>query len=158
MKTCPKCGKYIPDGGKMCIACGWKPEPAGSMAEDRNLKILKDAFDAISNTPEGAGKSAEYRDSELAALGYVGPAFLYSLYKDGDSKLVRYHANQALLLLAANIVCGSLLAKLPLVGKSLKGVCGFAAFILAFLGARNAYSGKFEPVPFIGEFGINIIK
>ena len=26
MNKCPECGAYIPEGGKMCIACGWKPE------------------------------------------------------------------------------------------------------------------------------------
>lgn len=157
MKTCPKCGKYIPDGGKMCIACGWKPEPAENDSESR-LKYLQDAFEAISGKANSEAKTDEYKNSELAALCYLGPAFIYSMRKAGDSKLVRYHANQSLILLAVYLVGSSLLRKLPLVGASAKSLCTLTMLVLAFLGARKAFSGKLEPLPVIGEFGIEIIK
>lgn len=155
MKTCPKCGKYIPEGGKMCIACGWKPESTDS--SDEQLKRLKEAFDAISDM-SGKSVQQDYKNTELAALCYLGPAFLYSMHKADDSKLVRYHANQSALLLAAYIVCGSLLGKLPLVGRSARSVCTLMALVLAFIGARKAFSGKEEPLPLIGELGLEIIK
>lgn len=139
----------------MCIACGWKPESTDSA--DERLKQLKEAFEAISNK-SGESVQSEYKNTELAALAYLGPAFLYSMHKAGQSELVRYHANQSALLLIVYIVGASLLSKLPLVGKTAKSVCTLTAIVLALIGARKAFAGRLEPLPMLGELGIEIIK
>ena len=159
MNKCPKCGSYIPEGGKMCIACGWKPEKNASEMDDNPLmKYMQDAFEKMSKNQEGIDEEENpFREQELAALGYVGPMFLYSLYKEKDSAFIRYHANQSLMLFALRILCDAF-DRLPLVGKPMKKIAVAGIVVLAFLGARNAYSNKKEPVPYIGEYFINVIK
>ena len=39
----------------------------------------------------------------------------------------------------------------PYVGKPVKKLNTMLLVILAFLGARNAYFGRKEPVPFVGQ-------
>lgn len=159
MNKCPKCGSYIPEGGRICIACGWKPEKNDDKMNDNPLlKYMQDAFEKMSASQQNIDlEENPFREQELAALGYLGPMFLYSMYKEKDSELVRYHANQAAVLLGLRILC-EMFDKLPLIGKPIKKLAGAGLVVLGFLGARNAFANKKEPVPFIGELGIKIIK
>ena len=158
MNTCPKCGKYIPDGGRMCIACGWKPEENIEDITAPILKYMQDAFNEMSEGFEGkTEKSDEYHERKMAAVGYIGPAFLYTLYKYKDSQLVRYHANQACIMFMANIAA-DMVGKVPFIGGTVKRVLKTALALLAFSGARNAYQNKMEPVPYLGELDISVIK
>lgn len=158
MKTCPKCGKYIPDGGKMCIACGWKPENVG-IKDNPYAEYLQGIFDQMNVGFEGkTEKTDEYRERELAAIGYIGPAFVYTyFYKARNSELVKYHANQACILFMARLLA-NFLGKIPLVGRPACNLCKMALWGLAFVGAKKAYANKTEPVPYLGELGIKIIQ
>lgn len=150
MNKCPVCGTYIPEGGRVCLSCGWKP--GGSNIEDEPLfKYMKDAFDkASAGVTDENELNAEYEDKELAAFGYIGPAFIYSLIKCRDSELVKYHAKQSGLLLLAHMM-NEAIGVVPYFGKPLKKINTAVLIALAFLGARNAYFGKKEPVPVLGE-------
>lgn len=149
MNKCPMCGTYIPEGGRVCLSCGWKPETGDAM--DPIFKYMQDAFDkASSNMPGVDGMTSEYREQELAAAGYIGPAFIYSLIKCRDSELVRYHAKQSGLLLLAHIMNGAV-GVLPWLGKPLKKINAAVLIVLAFIGARNAYFNRKEPVPIVGQ-------
>lgn len=150
MNKCPVCGTYIPDGGRVCLSCGWKPD-GRDVTDEPLFKYMKDAFDKASAgiTDEEELKGG-YEDAELAAFGYIGPAFIYSFLKRRDSELVKYHAKQAGMLLLAHIMNGAV-GVMPYFGKPLKKINTALLIILAFQGARNAYFGKKEPVPFIGE-------
>ena len=99
MNKCPRCGTYIPDGGKVCLSCGWKPDAGDSFMDNPILKYMQEAFDAAS--PEMTESDAipdEFKERDLAAVGYIGPAFLYSLIKNSGSELVKYHARQSAML------------------------------------------------------------
>lgn len=149
MNKCPVCGTYIPDGGRVCLSCGWKPE--GGDASDPIFRYIQDAFNkASSNMKETDDMNSEYIEQELAAAGYIGPAFIYSLIKCRDSELVKYHAKQAGLLLLAHMMNGAV-GVLPVLGKPLKKINTALLIVLAFLGARNAYFNKKEPVPIVGQ-------
>ena len=131
MNKCPRCGTYIPDGGKVCLSCGWKPGSEDSFMDNPILKYMQEAFDKASpEMTEDDKIPDEFKERDLAAVGYIGPVFLYSLIKNSSSELVRYHAKQSAMLLV----------------------------ILAFLGARNAYFGKKEPVPFVGQIISSIME
>lgn len=150
MNKCPVCGTYIPEGGRVCLSCGWKP--AGDDFEnDPVFKYMKAAFDsASSNMPENGERDEEYMERELAAVGYIGPAFIYSFIKCRDSELVKYHAKQSGLILLAHMV-NEAIGVVPYFGKPLKKINTALLIVLAFMGARNAYFGKKEPVPVLGE-------
>lgn len=143
----------------MCIACGWKPEREDIFSDDNPIfRYMQDAFNELSKNGNTAEEQDEpQRECELAALGYLGPMFLFSMYKAKDSELVRYHANQALTLLVLNFACDAL-EKIPLFGKVAKKVAKTGVALLSFLGARNAFANKLEPVPYVGEFSIEIFK
>lgn len=165
MTHCPKCGAYIPDGGRMCIACGWKPEEDDSFLKDNPyINYLQQIMDTVVN--EFPGKNDGEFESKLhehdnsgwiAAASYLGPAFIYTYFKYNEFDLVRYHANQACILFLLNIAA-DFIGKTPILGKPLKSIASAALFALAFVGAKAAVAKKCEPVPVVGELGIEILK
>lgn len=165
MTHCPKCGKYIPDGGRMCIACGWKPEEDESFLKDNPyINYLQRVMDTVVNEfpgKDGEEFKAKLQDHDnsgwIAAAGYLGPAFIYTYLKYGEYDIVRYHANQACILFLLNIGA-EFIGKTPILGKALKSVASMALFALAFIGARAAVAKKCEPVPLVGELGIELLK
>ncbi len=151
MNKCPRCGTYIPDGGKVCLACGWKPDAGDSFMDNPILKYMQEAFNSASpEITENDKIPDEFKERDLAAVGYIGPVFLYSLIKNSGSELVKYHAGQSAMLLVMHMLNG-VIGIAPYVGKPLKRLNTMLLVILAFLGARNAYFGRKEPVPFVGQ-------
>ena len=159
MTKCPNCGAYIPDGGKICIACGHKPEKEeriGGIFSDENpyINYLQQVMDAL-----GEDDSIRIHDDGrwTAALSYLGPAFIYTYIKNRDNELVCFHANQACLLFAAYLGM-AIFDRIPLVGGLIKkaGRAGLTA--LAFVGAKNAVANKKDALPIIGELGITVLK
>lgn len=156
MTNCPVCGAYIPDGGKICLSCGYKPDndTVGEMFSDKNpyINYLQQVMDTVvSEFPRDAMKHDN--TGWIAAASYIGPAFLYTYYKNKDSELVRFHANQACAVFAAYLIAG-IADRIPLVGGLIKKLLRTGIGVLAFMGARSAVAGKTEPLPVIGEIGI----
>ncbi len=149
----------------MCIACGWKPDDDDSFLKDNPyINYLQQVMDTVVNEfpgkkdGEGGIDLGKFYDTGwIAAASYLGPAFIYTYYKHNDKDLVRYHANQACLLFLLNIAA-DFVGKTPILGKPLKSIASLALFVLAFIGARAAVAKKCEPVPFVGELGIEILK
>ncbi len=151
MNKCPECGAYIPEGGRMCIACGWKPEGDDGIFDNPIFKYMQDAFEkANPQMNENDAIPDEFRERDLAATGYIGPLFLYSLLKNSGSELIKYHAKQSAMLLALHMLNG-VVGIVPYIGKPVKKINTAILVVLAFLGARNAYFGKKEPVPYVGQ-------
>ncbi len=158
MKRCPNCGTYIPDGGKVCLRCGWKPESDNDIFDNPILKYMQEAFEKASpEMTEDDKLPEEYRERDLAATGYIGPVFIYSLIKDGGSDLVKYHAKQSAMLLLMHMLNG-VVGAVPYLGKPVKKLNTALLVVLAFLGARNAYFGRKEPVPFVGQILNSIME
>lgn len=149
----------------MCIACGWKPDEDDSFLKDNPyINYLQQIMDTVVNEFPGkkdgeGGLNIGSHDNTgwIAAASYLGPAFLYTYYKYNEHDLVRYHANQACILFVLNIAA-EFVGKLPILGKSLKSIASLGLLLLAFAGARAAVAKKFEPLPFVGELGIEILK
>ena len=83
-------------------------------------------------------------------IDVISANIIYSLMKCRDSELVRYHAKQSGMLLLAHIMNGAV-GVMPVLGKPLKKINTALLIVLAFLGARNAYFNKKEPVPIVGK-------
>ncbi|MBQ6878354.1 MAG: hypothetical protein IJO22_08170 [Oscillospiraceae bacterium] len=95
----------------------------------------------------------------LAAISYIWILCIVTILCAKDDAFARYHANQGLVLLLANIaaaVAGFILGFIPVIGGILAWVISIALFVLMILGIVNAVTGKMKPLPFIG--GIEIIK
>ncbi|MBQ4118190.1 MAG: hypothetical protein IJD08_04320 [Oscillospiraceae bacterium] len=95
----------------------------------------------------------------LAAISYVWILCIVTILCAKDDVFARYHANQGLVLLIANIaaaIAGFILGFIPFVGPIVAWVINIALFVLMILGIVNAATGKMKPLPLIG--GIEIIK
>lgn len=105
------------------------------------------------------------QNKAICILCYFGILFLIPYFVKKDSQYVRFHCNQGLVLLIANVainlgfgilktlVKGSLLA-IP-VGL-VSWVVGLALFALMIIGIIFAVTGKMRELPLIG--GIHILK
>lgn len=165
MTTCPECGAYIPDGGKMCISCGWKPEKADDgkfedifSKDNPYINYLQQVMDTVvKEFPKDEVKMEHDNSGWTAAASYLGPAFIYTYLKNRDSELICYHANQACILFAANIAL-NFISKLPLVGGLIKKAGNIALIVSAFMGAKNAVAKKMEPAPGLSKIDITVLK
>jgi uncharacterized membrane protein len=109
----------------------------------------------------------------MAILAYIIFFIPLIVNADGKSPFVRYHTNQGTVLFIGNLVLGVAIWTLKVVlgiaasiNWTLYGLLGvltiildllwIAPFVLLILGIRNAYLGKYEPLPIIGN--ITIIK
>ncbi len=94
----------------------------------------------------------------MAALSYVGILVLIPLLAAKESPFARFHCNQGLVLLIADVIVNvlySIFRKVPLLGFVV-GLVSLALFVLAILGIINAAKGKAKELPLIG--GIQLIK
>lgn len=95
----------------------------------------------------------------LAAISYVWILCIVTILCAKDDAFARYHANQGLVLLIANIaagVVGVILAFIPVVGMIISYAISIVLFVFMILGIVNAVKGEMKPLPLIG--GISIIK
>ena len=130
--------------------------------------------------PSLAGKSSTGLDENIAALltyifGWVSGLIFFLIEK--DSKLVRFHAMQSILLnvgiavvvFALWILTFVLVLVLAQVSDALGGLVGLLAtllwlvfivglFILFILCLVRAYQGKFFKLPFIGNLAEKIVN
>lgn len=95
----------------------------------------------------------------LAAISYIWILCIVTILCAKDDAFARYHANQGLVLLIANIaavVVGFVLGLIPIIGAIIGWIINIALFVLMIIGIINAVKGEMKPLPFIG--GIQIIK
>lgn len=96
------------------------------------------------------------RNRGISFLSYFGPLFLIPYFMRQDSEFARFHCNQGLLLLLANIAVNACAEVVPIIGwlisiiGSIFVLCGFIS------GLCNVAKGLKKPLPIIGE--INLIK
>lgn len=108
------------------------------------------------NVINAQGVQADPADVEknktIAALAYI--LFFIPLLAAKDSKFAMYHANQGLILFLAGIVGWVLSSVLSVVGIGclLMPLVTIAWIVYVIIGIMNAYNGKMEPLPLIGNF------
>lgn len=92
-------------------------------------------------------------------LSYLGFFVLIPILLDRKSPYVKFHANQGLILLVAELIAAvisTVLWFIPVAGLVLSLVIGLplylATVVLMVIGIINAYGGKAKKLPIIGEF------
>lgn len=100
----------------------------------------------------------------MAVLSYLGILVVIPIIVAPDSKFVRYHANQGLLLLVTSAVYGVItriltlvVGWIPVVGAiilMLFSLIGLVIFVFAILGIINAIQGNAKELPIIGSYRI----
>ncbi len=92
----------------------------------------------------------------ISFLSYFGPLFLIPYLMRRDSEFARFHSNQGLLLLLANIASNVCAAAIPIIGW-LIGIIGSVYVLCGFIsGLMSVSRGIKKPLPIIGE--INLLK
>lgn len=170
MPYCRKCGKPVNESDLYCPSCGSKTEP------DLNQKAA-DAFNSftekvsdINNTEDTTNSFSEQdiKDNKvLAVFAYLGILVLVPIFGAPKSPFARFHSNQGLVLLIAEIAYGIINVVVSGIAVAILGIFGalvsavLSILNLAFLalvitGIINVINGKAKQLPVIG--GIKILK
>jgi uncharacterized membrane protein len=148
MAFCKSCGAEVPEGTKFCQACG---------APVEEPVVNNDG--ATQNTSNSASN-----DKIMAVLAYLGLLVLVPILAGKDSKFVKFHANQGLVLIIAYIiltvacnVIGVMTAAFDIyvIGLAL-GLVAWAVniclVVFAIMGIINAANGEEKELPIIGQY------
>lgn len=88
----------------------------------------------------------------MAGLAYI--IFFLPLLAAPNSKFARFHANQGLLLFILSVGGNLVLNFIPFIGGMLNFIFSIFVFVLAIMGFVNAFGGKVEELPIIGNLRI----
>lgn len=150
MNYCNKCKNVLEDGAQFCPHCG-APVNAGPT-------ICEESYD-----PQDVQSN-----KGLAFLCYFGLLILIPLFVRRNSKFVRFHLNQGLILFIISVIIDILhrickyifvlyiIPPLNLVAQTLLFACDIFTVVLAIMGMVYALQGKAKELPIIGK--INLIK
>src|SRR5437899_1579737 len=101
------------------------------------------------------GKSSTGMDENVAALltyvlGFVTGILFLVIEK--ESKLVRFHAFQSILISAVFIILNMVLGFIPIIGWLISLILSPVAFILWLILLYQAFQGKWFKLPIIGDY------
>ena len=137
MAFCKNCGTNIPEGDAFCPNCG----------ESVNGVKAAPVVAAI----DGADCQ---RNKYLAALCYFSFLFgIIGLLAEPDSKFIRYHLNQSLVLTVAAVLCG-LVCIIPILGWIVGTVGSILILVFTVMGIVRACKGEATELPIVGKYTI----
>lgn len=181
MVHCTNCGTQIEAGSRFCPSCG----AAAPQSAPNPYQSGQSAYQSAPNAYQGAANAYQppvMRDSSdsadaqsnkvMGVLAYLGILVLVPIFAAKESRFARFHANQGLVLLIAEVafsiiysIVTSILANLLFTTGSF-GVWGVISallsllslifLVLAIIGIINALNGKKKELPIIGK--ITILK
>ena len=137
---CPKCGTQVPENDRFCPNCGEAVAAAAIPAAEDHTAM----FD-----PEDVK-----RTHVLAALCYVSFVLIViALLLEPNSKFLRYHINQSILISIFGILIG-VVAIIPLLGWIASAVGAVMAVVFTVMGVIRAFKGTAKDLPLIGKYTI----
>ena len=182
-QDCKYCGAYISGREDSCPACGKKIKGnsgyAAEAAQERDAEYrgagsgektytYRDEYGrryGAERTGEGERKTyapvSSSRSSDektiqaMAYLCYLGPLFLIPYFLRRDSDFIRFHSNQGLMLLLAEVII-SACDIIPIVGGLINLAGSIFVIVCLVKGLMNVSKGMKERLPIIGE--IEILK
>ena len=138
---CPKCGTQVPENDHFCPNCG---EAVANAAAAPDVCDHTAMFD-----PEDTK-----RTHILAALCYLSFVLIViALLLEPNSKFLRYHINQSILISIFGIVIG-IVAIVPFLGWIASFVGAIMAVVFTVMGVIRAYKGEAKDLPIIGKYTI----
>lgn len=138
---CPKCGTQVPETDHYCPICG---EPLG---------VKTKAPDESDHTAIFEPEDIE-RTKILSAICYLNFIFIIiALLLEPNSRFLRYHINQSIVLYVFGIICG-IAAVVPFLGWIVTAVGGIASFVFLIMGVIRAFKGRAKDLPLIGKYTV----
>ena len=92
------------------------------------------------------------KNKTMAGLAYI--IFFIPLIACPDSAFGKFHANQGLLLMIASVVGSFFLGLVPGLGSFLRFLYSMAMLALVVISLINAFAGKSNELPIIGQYRI----
>lgn len=151
MTHCTNCGVQMGGNVGFCPNCG--------TAANTSASVLPEANDAKNN-------------KVMAVLAYLGVLVLVPIFAAKESRFARYHANQGLVLLLAEIAYGVVASILSSIFtallfssgawgvwtllNALLGLIWLVFLVLSIIGIVAAVNGACKPLPVIGK--ITLLK
>ncbi len=171
MAFCGKCGQQVNEGVKFCPSCGAPMDVARQSAPE---PVQEPAFSKLNDTVDNTAQFTPQEIEEgkvMSILAYLGILVLVPILAGKESKYIRFHANQGLLLclawIAWVIVDGILTAILRAIlwrGLSLWDLYRTTSWVLdlvylvigvlAIIGIINVLNGRAKELPFVGKYRI----
>jgi len=138
MAYCRQCGAQLPDTAAYCPSCGARTA-AGENASGQY-----------------GGTRSDIEDNKLISiLCYFGIFFLIPYLTRPESRFVKFHSNQGLVLFLFCLISGAA-AKIPVLGWLVGMACGVFGFVCFVLGIVNVCNGEMKELPLLGQ--IQILK
>lgn len=161
MDKCSRCGSDLETGKSYCTFCGARVD------DDDNNKGKNYDFTNMMYGGKNFSEEFDARDivenKVFCILSYLGILFIVGLIAQPNSKVVKFHANQGLVLFIAETVlgiAGGMMGVIPFIGAVMTAIIGMAAsavVLAAFIYQLiNISDGKVKKLPVIGD--ITLIK
>jgi uncharacterized membrane protein len=120
-----------------------------------NTYVNNNRLKEMSSLTETKGKSSTGMDENVAGLltyvfGLVTGILFLIIEK--ESKFVRFHAFQSILISAVYIILNMVLGFIPIIGWLISLLLSPVFFILWLVLLYQAYQGKWFKLPVIGDF------
>ncbi len=125
------------------------------MSELNNLNETPDYTEVFDQSDVNSNRA-------MGILAYIGPLVLIPLFAAKDSPFARFHCNQGIVLLIAEVAASivfQILSRLKLIGwifTVLSVLVSIGITVLTVIGIVNAARGRAKELPVVG--GIQIIK
>lgn len=162
MAFCGKCGTQVDDGVKFCPGCGAEIEAAQSTGKQTDYAEKLQAMNDTADTTAEFDNTDIQQNKVMAVLAYFGPLVLIPIFGAKTSPFAKYHSNQGLILLIAEIVYGIALSIASAIILAISyrlyflvvilGAVRLVFLLLAILGIINAANGQAKELPVIGAF------
>lgn len=163
---CQYCGKKMEEDAKFCSSCGKSTEKISLTCEcgtsyENNQKFCskcgkKLTTSFLSSSTENTEDFSQTDIDEnkgLSILCYLGILLLIPLLAKPQSKYLKFHSNQGILLMIIEIICTFILF-IPILGWIVGFIGYLFAMICTVIGIINAIKGKTKRLPLIGKFNI----
>lgn len=154
---CNHCGALISSFSRTCEYCGMSVGSTGNSTQD----FVNGAFDTVNHATKKVDnmmKDDVSQDKIYGVLSYIGLLWLIPFFLRKDSRFVRFHLNQGLILIICNIATSLIATVCKKIGLDFMGyvsLLNLVWFVFAILGIIHAAQGNDEAeLPIIGQFRI----
>lgn len=154
MPFCRKCGSHLSDNDMRCPSCGAKQSFNSSSRDFK--KRLSDIYSDIKSNNDFSfqfDRQDIAQNKLFAACSYLGILIILPIFAARNSKFVRFHLNQAVVLIISEFAL-SAVSKLILGTFLLVPIIELIVLAGRIFGVINSITGKAIEIPLIGKLRI----
>lgn len=170
MAFCTNCGAQLQDGAQFCTSCGAPAAPDAQQQPQPQPQYPPQHPYMMNGSSVDPEREMEFDPLDVqknkvnAVLAYLGILVLVPVFSAKDSKFARFHANQGLVLLIAEVAYGTIYrilnGILQMISSNLRivsvplSLVYLVFLIFSILGIVYAAKGQAKKLPVVGDFKI----